>query len=59
MMNFAGICGGLLAPIVIGYLVAATGSYGIVITFFAGCAVLYGVGSMMINFRRPLAAGAA
>jgi MFS transporter, ACS family, D-galactonate transporter len=59
MMNFAGICGGLLAPIVIGYLVAATGAYGMVITFFAGCAVLYGVGSMMIGFGRPLAAGAA
>jgi MFS transporter, ACS family, D-galactonate transporter len=59
MMNFAGICGGLVAPIVIGYLVAVTGGYGLAITFFAGCAVLYGLGSMLIDFRRPLAAGAA
>lgn len=58
MMNFSGICGGILAPIVIGYLVAGTGGYSAVLVFFAGAAVLYGVGSMMIDFRRPLAAGA-
>jgi ACS family D-galactonate transporter-like MFS transporter len=55
MMNFAGVCGGIVAPIVIGYLVTATGGYAAAITFFAGCAVLYTVGSMTINFHRPLA----
>ncbi|HWE88534.1 MAG TPA: MFS transporter [Pseudonocardiaceae bacterium] len=54
LMNIASSAGGVLAPIIIGYLVQATGGYSAALAFLAGCAVLYIAGSMVINFRRQL-----
>lgn len=53
IMNFAGTSSGIVVPIVLGLLVDATGGYDAGLGFLAICAVLYLVGSLLIDFRRP------
>jgi len=56
IMNFAGTCSGIVVPIVVGMIVDATGGFDAVLSFFAGCAALYLLASLLIDFR-PAAAG--
>ncbi|WP_062012395.1 MFS transporter [Aureimonas sp. AU4] len=51
VMNFAGTSSGIAAPILIGFLVQWTGGFDAVLTYFAICAVVYLVGSLLIDFR--------
>jgi len=51
VMNFAGTSSGIAAPILIGFLVQWTGGFDAVLTYFAVCAVVYLVGSLLIDFR--------
>lgn len=56
VMNVASSAGGGLAPVVMGYAIAATGgSFAGSFLFLAGAGVLYLAGSMVINFNKPLA----
>jgi ACS family D-galactonate transporter-like MFS transporter len=52
LMNFAGSVGGILVPIIAGFILGATGGYDWVLYFFAGCAVLFIVGTALIPFGR-------
>jgi ACS family D-galactonate transporter-like MFS transporter len=54
VMNFAGSCGGIAAPIIIGALVQVLGSYDVVIGFFVASAIVYLVGSWAIDFTHRL-----
>lgn len=51
VMNFAGTSSGIAAPVIIGLLVQWTGGFDAVITYFTCCAVVYLVGSLLIDFR--------
>lgn len=56
VMNIASSAGGGLAPVVMGYAIAAAGGgYGGSFLFLAGAAAIYLLGSMAIDFTRPLA----
>lgn len=56
VMNVASSAGGGLAPVVMGYAIAATGgSFAGSFVFLAIAGGLYLVGSMGINFNKPLA----
>jgi ACS family D-galactonate transporter-like MFS transporter len=56
VMNVASAAGGGLAPVIMGYAITAgNGSYVGAFIFLALAAVLYLVGSLLINFNRPLA----
>lgn len=50
VMNFAGTGGAIVVPIAVGLIVDATGGYSMVILFFAGCALTYLIGSLLIDF---------
>lgn len=50
IMNFAGSASGIAVPIVTGLILQWTGTYYTVLLFFAVCAALYVVGTMMIAF---------
>lgn len=50
-MNFAGSVSGIAIPIIAGQILQATGSYLIVLYFFATCAALYVVGTLLIDFK--------
>jgi ACS family D-galactonate transporter-like MFS transporter len=50
-MNFAGSSSGIAVPIITGFILQATGAYLIVLYFFAACAALYVVGSLLIDFK--------
>jgi ACS family D-galactonate transporter-like MFS transporter len=52
LMNFAGSTGGIVVPLIAGFILQATGSYDGVLYFFAGCAVLFIAGSVVIPFGR-------
>ena len=52
LMNFAGSTGGILVPIIAGLILQATGAYDWVLYFFAGCAVLFILGTVLIPFGR-------
>jgi len=52
VMNFAGSSSGIAVPIITGLILQATGAYLMVLYFFAGCAALYVVGSLLIDFRQ-------
>lgn len=55
-MNIASAAGGALAPVVMGYaIMAGSGSYAGAFGFLAGAAVIYLIGSLLINFEKPLA----
>ena len=49
-MNFAGSSSGIAVPIITGLILQATGAYLAVLMFFAGCALLYVAGTMLIAF---------
>lgn len=50
IMNCAGSVGGIAVPIVTGAILQATGAYGAVLSFFAVCAGLYVVSTLLIAF---------
>ena len=50
VMNCAGSVGGIAVPIVTGAILQATGTYGAVLGFFALCAAVYVVGTLMIGY---------
>jgi ACS family D-galactonate transporter-like MFS transporter len=52
LMNFAGSSGGIVVPLIAGFILQATGSYDGVLYFFAGCAVLFILGTVVIPFGR-------
>jgi len=52
LMNFAGSAGGIVVPLVAGFILQATGSYDGVLYFFAGCAALFILGTLAIPFGR-------
>jgi ACS family D-galactonate transporter-like MFS transporter len=51
VMNFAGTSSGISVPIIVGLLVDHTGGFDAVLQFFAACALVYLVGSLLIDFR--------
>lgn len=56
IMNFAGSASGIAVPIITGGILQITGTYLAVLMYFAGCAALYVVGTMLIGIpsvRRP------
>jgi ACS family D-galactonate transporter-like MFS transporter len=55
-MNFAGSSSGIAVPIITGLILQVTGAYLAVLMFFAGCALLYVVGTMLIAFPSHRAA---
>jgi MFS transporter, ACS family, D-galactonate transporter len=52
LMNFAGSTGGIVVPLIAGFILQATGSYNGVLYFFSGCAVLFILGTVVIPFGR-------
>jgi MFS transporter, ACS family, D-galactonate transporter len=50
-MNFAGSASGIAVPIITGYILQITGAYLMALYFFAACAALYVLGSLLIDFR--------
>ncbi|EBO9655487.1 MFS transporter [Salmonella enterica subsp. enterica] len=50
-MNMAGSIGGISVPIVVGLLLQASGGYQAVLWFFAGCSLVYMVGSFCISLQ--------
>ncbi|HUB44595.1 MAG TPA: MFS transporter [Acetobacteraceae bacterium] len=52
LMNFAGSAGGVVVPLIAGFILQLTGSYDGVLYFFAGCAVLFILGTVVIPFGR-------
>jgi ACS family D-galactonate transporter-like MFS transporter len=55
-MNIASSGGGSLAPIVMGIAIAASGGgYGGAFVFLGVCALVYLLGSMLIDFNKPMA----
>jgi MFS transporter, ACS family, D-galactonate transporter len=52
LMNFAGSTGGILVPIIAGFILQVTGGYDWVLYFFAGCAILFILGTLLIPFGR-------
>jgi MFS transporter, ACS family, D-galactonate transporter len=52
VMNFAGSSSGIAVPIITGLILQATGTYLIVLYFFAACGALYVAGSLLIDFRQ-------
>ncbi|MCT3000858.1 hypothetical protein [Propionibacterium freudenreichii] len=54
-MNIASSLGGAIAPVVMGYFIAWTGGYTGSFVFLGCCAALYLAGSLVINFKKPLA----
>lgn len=61
LMNFAGSSSGIAVPIITGGLLQLTGSYFAVLTFFAACAGLYVIGTLLIRFPaiRPIGSARA
>lgn len=56
VMNVASSGGGALAPMVMGFAIGASGgSYAGSFIFLGVCATVYLVGSLLINFEKPLA----
>jgi MFS transporter, ACS family, D-galactonate transporter len=49
-MNFAGSSSGIAVPIITGLILQWTGAYSAVLAFFAACALLYVVGTLLIAF---------
>lgn len=52
VMNFAGSSSGIVVPIITGFILQATGTYLMVLYFFAACAALYVAGSLLIDFHQ-------
>lgn len=49
-MNFAGSSSGIAVPIITGFILQWTGAYAAVLGFFAACALLYAVATLLIAF---------
>lgn len=43
---------GIAVPIITGYILQVTGAYLVALYFFAACAALYVLGSLLIDFRQ-------
>lgn len=56
MMNVASSLGGIVAPIVVGYIVQITGVFDAVLLFLSSCAVVYTAGSLAVNYHRQFVA---
>jgi ACS family D-galactonate transporter-like MFS transporter len=54
-MNIASSLGGAIAPVIMGYFIAWTGGYSGSFIFLGCCAAVYLIGSMVIDFKKPLA----
>ena len=50
-MNFAGGSSSITVPIITGYILQVTGAYLVALYFFAACAALYVLGSLLIDFQ--------
>lgn len=50
IMNFAGSASGIVVPVVTGVILQVTGAYLAVLLFFAGCALVYVLGTLLIAF---------
>ena len=50
LLNFAGSTGGIVVPLVAGFVLQVTGSYDGVLYFFAGCAVVFILGTVAVPF---------
>jgi ACS family D-galactonate transporter-like MFS transporter len=50
IMNFAGSASGIAVPIITGVVLQVTGAYLAVLLFFAGCAALYVLATLLIVF---------
>lgn len=57
LMNFAGSSGGIAIPMIAGLILQVTGAYTVVLYFFAGCAALYMLGTLLIPFSRTSESG--
>lgn len=56
VMNVASSGGGAIAPIAMGFAIGASGgAYGGAFVFLGVCAIVYLVGSLIIDFEHPLA----
>jgi ACS family D-galactonate transporter-like MFS transporter len=53
-MNLGGNVAGILSPIVVGFIVGATGSYTGALLFFVGMGVLFTVCNLVLDFSRRL-----
>jgi ACS family D-galactonate transporter-like MFS transporter len=53
-MNLGGNVAGILSPIVVGFIVGATGSYTGALLFFVGSGVLFTVCNLSLDYSRRL-----
>jgi ACS family D-galactonate transporter-like MFS transporter len=53
-MNLGGNVAGILSPIIVGFIVGATGSYTGALLFFVGCGVLFTVCNVTLDYSRRL-----
>ena len=53
-MNLWGNVSGILSPIVVGFIVGATGGYTGALLFFVGCGVLFTICNVTLNYGRRL-----
>ncbi|MCI2420883.1 MFS transporter [Saccharopolyspora sp. K220] len=53
-MNLGGNVAGILSPIIVGFIVGATGSYTGALLFFVGCGVLFTICNVTLNYARRL-----
>lgn len=54
MMNLFSNIGGIAVPLIIGGIVALTGSYFLGLMFFVACGVMYLISSLVIDYSRKL-----
>ncbi|MFE3515276.1 MFS transporter [Streptomyces sp. NPDC059166] len=54
-MNLSGNIAGIVTPIVVGFVVGATGSYTWALLYFVGAGALFTVSSLVIDYSRRLA----
>jgi MFS transporter, ACS family, D-galactonate transporter len=53
-MNLGGNVAGILSPIIVGFIVGATGSYTGALLFFVGCGVLFTASNLTLDYSRRL-----
>lgn len=54
MMNTAGAAGGILSPLVMGFVIEGTGSYFAGLMFFSSCGLVYLIATLLIDWGRRL-----
>ncbi|TCP97349.1 ACS family D-galactonate transporter-like MFS transporter [Cricetibacter osteomyelitidis] len=52
IMNMAGSLGGIIVPILVGFILQKTDNYNNVLFFFAGCSVVYILGTLSIQLSK-------